>query len=467
LIEIGIFHNGGTDLPAKRLPSGTMVPDGSLAEIHESFRRVAVSKVRQGILADELGFDGFYLTEHHFQLEGAEFSPNPLFTQMAIASRTKRIRLGQSVNIITQHHPIRLAEQIAELDVVSGGRVDCGIGRGYQTREVEVFSGPFGGSMQDQERNRAFFEECYEILLKAWGEVSFSHHGEFFTIPPTFTKWNHRQTIAYFGEQEVERSLEDVLKLGAPDDYGQGANVVEKTTTVLKQLSVFPQVQQQPHPPLWMPAFSSRTADWTAANGINCFALTAPNSRIKALADRYRDVAERNEWPDRLQPGMPLKYGWDGERRRGVSIVKYVHVLDPALGTEDGLQRAKDSLEATWDFYGSFGFEVTLSDVGEPPFEMGLKVTGDLLMEKNVAFVGTKDEVIAGILRIREDLGPDAEDLHLLAWFEFAGYTSDEIEAQMQFFAEEIAPVVRREYGGGVDFPDSDVDLDVGRKAVA
>jgi hypothetical protein len=98
---------------------------------------------------------------------------------------------------------------------------------------------------------------------------------------------------------------------------------------------------------------------------------------------------------------------------------------------------------------------------------MGMKVTGELLIEKHVAFVGTKDEAIAEILKIRDDLGPDAEDLHLLAWFELAGYTTEEIEAQMQFFAEEIAPVVRREYGGGVELPDSRVDLDVAPKALA
>ena len=58
--------------------------------------------------------------------------------QMAVAAHTKRIRLGQAANIIVWHHPVRLAEQIALLDVISGGRVECGIGRGYQPRENET-----------------------------------------------------------------------------------------------------------------------------------------------------------------------------------------------------------------------------------------------------------------------------------------------------------------------------------------
>ena len=67
---------------------------------------MVVNQVRQGILADRLGFDYWFQTEHHFQPEGAEFSPNPLFSEMAIAANTRRIRLGQAANIITWHHPI-------------------------------------------------------------------------------------------------------------------------------------------------------------------------------------------------------------------------------------------------------------------------------------------------------------------------------------------------------------------------
>src|SRR5271163_4427944 len=141
MIELGIFNNGATDLPVKRLSGGLMVPDGNLAAIHESLQRVLVGQVRQGILADQLGYDSFYLTEHHFQYEGAEFSPNPMSVGMSVASRTKRIRIGQATNVLSEWEPIRFAEQAAMLDVVSGGRLDCGVGRGYQGREVEVLGG--------------------------------------------------------------------------------------------------------------------------------------------------------------------------------------------------------------------------------------------------------------------------------------------------------------------------------------
>ena len=78
MIEIGVFHNGASDLPVVRTPAAYAINDGNLAEVHESSQRTLVSQVRQGILADKLGFNYFFMTEHHFQPEGAEFSPNPL-----------------------------------------------------------------------------------------------------------------------------------------------------------------------------------------------------------------------------------------------------------------------------------------------------------------------------------------------------------------------------------------------------
>jgi alkanesulfonate monooxygenase SsuD/methylene tetrahydromethanopterin reductase-like flavin-dependent oxidoreductase (luciferase family) len=196
MIEIGLFHNGASDLPVKITADGVAINEGNLRATQESAARIQVNQVRQGILADRLGYDYFFLTEHHFQPEGAEFSPNPLLTQAAVAAQTKRIRLGQCANIVTWHHPVRIAEQAAMLDVISGGRLEFGMGRGYQPRETEVLGGQMGATIQDQERNRSYFEEAYEIILKCWTQDSFSHHGEFFTIPPSYTRWNHKQTIA-------------------------------------------------------------------------------------------------------------------------------------------------------------------------------------------------------------------------------------------------------------------------------
>jgi hypothetical protein len=106
-----------------------------------------------------------------------------------------------------------------------------------------------------------------------------------------------------------------------------------------------------------------------------------------------------------------------------------------------------------WDYYGPFGFAAVLSDLGEPMYDLNMKVTADLIMQKEIAIVGTADEVLHKIMRIKETCGYD--DFMFTAWFEAGGYSTEEIEEQMQVFAAEVMPVLRRECGGGPTLPES------------
>jgi len=94
MIEIGVFHNGASDLRATPTPDGAVVNDGSLEEVHQSYQRVLLSQIRQGILADRLGFDYWFMTEHHFMPEGPEFSPSPLLAETAIRRPDQAHSLG-------------------------------------------------------------------------------------------------------------------------------------------------------------------------------------------------------------------------------------------------------------------------------------------------------------------------------------------------------------------------------------
>src|SRR2546428_11140266 len=165
-IEIGIFHNGASDLKAVTTPNGVVVNDGSLEEVHRSYQRVLVGQVRQGILADRLGYDYWFMTEHHFMPEGPEFSPRPLLTEAAIASQTKRIRFGQMANILPWWHPLRVAEQAAMLDVISGGRVGVGVGRGYQPRGGGNWGWRYRSTIPGPKRKPAPFGETLESIMK-------------------------------------------------------------------------------------------------------------------------------------------------------------------------------------------------------------------------------------------------------------------------------------------------------------
>jgi len=130
-------------------------------------------------LMDRAGYDTFWMAEHHFQREGYECIPNVLMMALHLAHMTQRIRIGCGFNICPMWHPLRLAEDYATADILSGGRITFGVGRGYHTREVETFGSP----LLDQPANRELFEEQVDIIFKAFNNDSFSHEGKHYTIP--------------------------------------------------------------------------------------------------------------------------------------------------------------------------------------------------------------------------------------------------------------------------------------------
>src|SRR5438270_13255161 len=129
---------------------------------------------------DEHGYSTLWLAEHHFQREGYECLPNILMLAVHLAHLTSRLRTGCGFNITPMWHPLRLAEDYAAADILTGGRTVFGVGRGYHTREVETFGAP----MLDAEANRDLFEEQVDIIMKAFHSESFAHKGKHYTLPP-------------------------------------------------------------------------------------------------------------------------------------------------------------------------------------------------------------------------------------------------------------------------------------------
>jgi alkanesulfonate monooxygenase SsuD/methylene tetrahydromethanopterin reductase-like flavin-dependent oxidoreductase (luciferase family) len=137
-------------------------------------RDIIHRELQQMEWAEELGFDEVWLTEHHFIDYGLAVDPASLAA--AAASRTRRVRIGLAAAILPFHHPLRLAEQLALVDIISDGRLDVGVGRGNRPPEFTGYNVPL-------EENRERFEETVEVLLRAWTEDRFSHRGRFYTIP--------------------------------------------------------------------------------------------------------------------------------------------------------------------------------------------------------------------------------------------------------------------------------------------
>ena len=129
-----------------------------------------------GDLAEPLGFDSLFALEHHFT--GYAMSPSPLQFLSYYAGRTSRIHLGTAVIVIPWHDPIRVAEQIALLDIMSGGRCLFGFGRGAARVEYDGFRIPM-----DEARPR--FKEGLDIIRLGLIQETFEYKGEFFNIPRT------------------------------------------------------------------------------------------------------------------------------------------------------------------------------------------------------------------------------------------------------------------------------------------
>jgi len=121
--------------------------------------RLIADILDEAVYAEEVGLHSAWIGEHHFSTLGVLSCPDLVLAQ--VAARTKKIRLAPAVTVLPLHHPIRVAEQWATLDLLSGGRVDFAAGRGYDRREY----GPLGAAFDD---NQAIFEEGMEIVRRLW-----------------------------------------------------------------------------------------------------------------------------------------------------------------------------------------------------------------------------------------------------------------------------------------------------------
>ncbi|MSP79352.1 MAG: LLM class flavin-dependent oxidoreductase [Dehalococcoidia bacterium] len=141
------------------------VPPGGSAQ------DITLQEVEMMKYVDELGFDGVWIGEHHFGGEGVAGSSSVLLSSVAAA--TKHIRLGSGISVLSLTDPIRNAEDYATLDVISGGRVNFGVGIGNRAAESLVWGIP-------QAELRGRFEEALQVILGAWTEDEFNYEGKYY-----------------------------------------------------------------------------------------------------------------------------------------------------------------------------------------------------------------------------------------------------------------------------------------------
>jgi alkanesulfonate monooxygenase SsuD/methylene tetrahydromethanopterin reductase-like flavin-dependent oxidoreductase (luciferase family) len=256
---------------------------GSRAEIERGraglrgdlYQRMLGELGEQARLADELGYDSISFTEHHFHLEGFELSNNPILLDLFVAMQTRRIRVGQLGIVLPAQNPIRVAEDVAMLDHMSGGRANAGFARGYQRRWVDVMAqqthGIRGALPHEHDAidaaNREAFEECYRIVKRAWTEEMLEIEGRYWRVPAGPTPW----------------TLEATQRWGAGAEDG-----------VLRRVAVVPKPLQRPHPPLFQPFASSESSiRWCAQEGITAVLPPLHPLRERALVELYAEVSGR------------------------------------------------------------------------------------------------------------------------------------------------------------------------------
>lgn len=213
---------------------------------------VYANEIAQAVEAERLGFDRAWFAEHHFSRYGIAPAIHLLLAH--VAALTSRIRLGTAVTIVPFMHPIRIAEELAMCDILSGGRIDWGAGRGYQRHEFDAFGVPIAES-------RGRFQETLEIIFKAWADGPVEHHGRFWdfdavdvlpkpvqqpriptwvaTISPESVRWAAGEGLPILVDQfsPFSRIVETHKEFeAARRDAGFGDDPVE--TPVLRQLFV-------------------------------------------------------------------------------------------------------------------------------------------------------------------------------------------------------------------------------------
>ncbi len=130
--------------------------------------------IELAVKAEKLGYDSVWVAEHHFANYG--LCPAPPVLLATIAQRTEQIRLGPAVCVLPFHDPVKVAEEYAVLDVVSGGRLDFGVGRGYLEHE-------YAGHAVDREESQARFDEALQVIELAWRGEPFEYTGRFHRYP--------------------------------------------------------------------------------------------------------------------------------------------------------------------------------------------------------------------------------------------------------------------------------------------
>jgi alkanesulfonate monooxygenase SsuD/methylene tetrahydromethanopterin reductase-like flavin-dependent oxidoreductase (luciferase family) len=333
--------------------------------------------------ADELGIDTMWLTEHHFQYEGYEVLPNLIMFGLHLAHLTKDLRLGQMFNVVPQWHPLRLAEDFAIADLVTGGRMEFGVGRGTVPREAwalgtVVASGDNAMSGEHDRINRETFEEAMEVIRTAWANERFAFRGKHFVFPP--------------------------------DDVPDRGSYVDDLTLIPRPVRTVD---------IYQPVTSPETIEYVPRAGHKAVYWLQNADSQKQKWDRYAAIRE--------EMGQPVGPGEDR------CLVLNLHV---GRTREEAMRKGKPGHDEFVKFlspYGRFS-SYKLADGSKAPFDHAPTVEES--NAQKIQIVGSIDDAVDAIGYWRDLL-----DLkHICFFFDFPGLTREEMNEQLHLTIEEVFP---------------------------
>jgi alkanesulfonate monooxygenase SsuD/methylene tetrahydromethanopterin reductase-like flavin-dependent oxidoreductase (luciferase family) len=350
-------------------------PNEHLASVFEKTEAIARCM-------DGHGYHTLWLAEHHFQHEGYECIPNILMVAVHLAHLTRSLRIGCGFNIAPMWHPLRLAEDYATADILTGGRVTFGVGRGYHTREVETFGAP----MLDADANRDLFEEQVDIVMKAFRSESFSHRGKHYTLPPA---------VSYRGYE-------------------------------LKELTLVPRPLRQPVE-CWQPIVSAgaRGLDFMIKHRIRGLIGGGAATMAEKSIYAYQEAAQR--------AGLDYALG------EGLSLGIFYHLAD---SRERAVREITPWYEEHVKMFGPLGFVpgITPEQLAASTRRGGWEAAGvpgvEHYMKVGAWFAGPPEDLVA-YLKSLEERFPGLEYVHLS---NSMGMPRDAMLEQLAWLGKEVMP---------------------------
>jgi alkanesulfonate monooxygenase SsuD/methylene tetrahydromethanopterin reductase-like flavin-dependent oxidoreductase (luciferase family) len=391
ITKFGSLYAGHVDLDNIGF-DGTPVNDRWLSDEHLAsvFGKAEAIVTRM----DELGYDVFWAAEHRFQREGYECIPNLLMLFVHLAHLTKNIKLGCGFNVTPMWHPLRLAEDFAVADRLTGGRIIFGVGRGYHSRECEVLGAP--STAINNEANRELFEDQVEIIMKAFNNRSFSHHSKFYDIPP--------KGIPYRGYE-------------------------------LEEITLVPRPRTLPVE-CWQPVVSAtqRGMDFMAKHGIK--GLIGGGAAAGGATDRVVEA-----WRDAL-----ARVGRETELGADLAIGFTFHIAE---SEQKAIEEARPYFEENMKMFAPLGFvrglsEAQIAAIADP---RRVRSAGLPTLEQAVqagSWLCGPPELISEKIQALQERYPALDQINVGA---VVGTPQRVILEQLEIFAKEVMPTFKNQVG--------------------